>query len=569
MCRLLSIVTTLVIFEAINAIDLPQIRDKSKFVDCIVNHESVKSFKDIASREDIEKVMKLVAKSLFKPKYFLQPVTTAVNLKLISRHLKNQKFYWDIDDSDAQKELHLALLHAASDCIETYVDPQDCLESDHENGRCDPPVFKGEPSWLANVLNFMLVEWPETPSVMISTRQGRALLRRYTEDGIRELECTLTYYKQLKFFRMLIRVIWARRAQLYFDCDNEESFFSNYCYTMEIRIPQTCVCSEDALTYESMNKSPSERDPTIDPVVQRAYLSRHQRPSTGQIDEYDIFAKYETNGMNFSQLYLEIFIDQFYRILFFNLELRLRGIVTDADDNIEGPLDFEVVPENIQAIVHDDAVYGGYLLSLRERLVAVITDTENPIRQNLIRLARPYEEDMVLLFIHALDVGAFSQTTTTTSTTTTSTTTMSSTSEMPIDKKGKIGRLYLNQCGRHFINRPRSEFPESCCFCENENVQLDSNQKMSIASCFQSRYNYLVTSWEDPIFSVCSVKHSTSEWRQQRKVEKYYGFVNYEGHVDSLPLSADESSAVTTAMRSVIDNLKGLDGIQNDLCLHS
>lgn len=101
--------------------------------------------------------------------------------------------------------------------------------------------------------------------------------------------------------------------------------------------------------------------------------------------------------MTSAEYYFENQVNQFYRIIFFFIELRARGISTDKDDIYEGPLPYNVVPKEVQAIIYDNDVYRDYLLSERKMIeILITTETENIFIQNLVETARVYEEDLLM-----------------------------------------------------------------------------------------------------------------------------------------------------------------------------
>lgn len=116
---------------------------------------------------------------------------------------------------------------------------------------------------------------------------------------------------------------------------------------------------------------------------------------------YDLFPPYGTAGMRRADYYFEVHMIQFYRILFFFLELEARGIVTDEDDIFEGSIPFNQVPERIQAILYNDTVYRNYLLT-RRREELRIDDSDNEIRRHLGSALRVREEDLIMLFLRRI-----------------------------------------------------------------------------------------------------------------------------------------------------------------------
>lgn len=243
-------------------------------------------------------------------------------------------------------------------------------------------------------------------------------------------------------------------------------------------------------------------------------LNIHQADRPGFFGEFDIFTEYEINNMTSAAYYFESHNVQFYRILFFFRELRLLGMSTDEQD-VDGTLPTNLVPRRIQEIIYDDNSYSRYLLEERFILEMVVGDVRNVVRQNLAVTARPYEEDMVLLFSPASTSGIARGTSTTT--TTTSTTTLPSTTIIP-DKDAKSGRIRLNQCGRYDESKKaRLLFPERCCTYDNtQSYMMDPHRPTN--SCLQRQYNYSVTNSEEDITLVCSMLRLQKKPRQKQTI---------------------------------------------------
>lgn len=67
------------------------------------------------------------------------------------------------------------------------------------------------------------------------------------------------------------------------------------------------------------------------------------------------------------------------------------------DDTYVGPIPFDVVPEDVQAIVYNDSAYRDYLLA-RRCYELRMSDDENLHARNLVRSERVCEEDLILLY---------------------------------------------------------------------------------------------------------------------------------------------------------------------------
>lgn len=122
-----------------------------------------------------------------------------------------------------------------------------------------------------------------------------------------------------------------------------------------------------------------------------------------------------------------------------------RGIVNDEDDSYNGTIPYDIIPEEIQAIVYNDTAYRNYLLT-RATNELNVTDTKNVFRKNLAISPYINEEDLIMLFLTNIQ----SRVTTTTSATTTTTTIMSTTPDYR--KKSKKSENRFNNHGKHFSN---------------------------------------------------------------------------------------------------------------------
>lgn len=101
------------------------------------------------------------------------------------------------------------------------------------------------------VMDFILVDWPYSLIDMIRTNRGRALLRRFAEDAENALECALDFDDSSNFFRFVIRLLWKRRAQRYFDVHNTVFPYVFHYYTMDHRIPYTYGCTKKFLRFRN------------------------------------------------------------------------------------------------------------------------------------------------------------------------------------------------------------------------------------------------------------------------------------------------------------------------------
>lgn len=520
-------------------------RVKTQFSECI--EKSLRDIRDDLGFETVNDIVSFTEEKIV----LLRPIKLEDLIKFIDG-LKEQPFYRSINSAILRTQLISFIEKALPECYVkgNYDDNGTCKGSNHTERRCDVPRFPDvEAPELAEVLNFMLVDWPETLDVMINSRQGRSLLKKYVKDAQRALECALNLCNNNShFFRAMIRTLWRLRAQIFFNYKNSDHPYVYHRYTENDRTPHTCGCATSIFSSQFWLGNEFERDPPASLQESNRIQNLHIADRPGCYRDDDIFALYQKFGMSASQYYLEKLIDQFYRIQFFFLELRARNIRTDEDDTYNGTLPYDRVPKDIQAIVYDAVAYSNYLLNLRKRLENITINTENVIRRNLVCTARPYEEDMFLLFNIALEDDDYSAnisilTNDTIATTARSPT--SSTTNPNSDTKGKGGRLYVNHCGRHFTNQPPTAFPQSCCMCENESKESDSSDfHMNIVnSCLRSRYNYTVANLMDSVFVACSVICTNQQQQKPKKnYDKNYGYIEDIDYKKLLLFKEDQST---------------------------
>lgn len=193
---------------------------------------------------------------------------------------------------------------------------------------------------------------------------------------------------------------------------------------------------------------------------------------------------------------------------------------SSREDFFDGPLPDTVVPFRLQEILYNDDFYRDYLLHRRN--LEVSSRREPSVTRDLQRTARVREEDLILLrkphFVGGIVVeptySKTEETNTTTSTTTTVRTT--STTRKSQFETSKKGSTWVNEQGKRFLKRPRTEtFPDDCC---DENSMSSYG---SVDSCLRKRYNYNVTNSEDLVFDACSMIRKS----QITNVNKYYGYI--------------------------------------------
>lgn len=331
---------------------------------------------------------------------------------------------------------------------------KNCAYDKSSNNMTDAPIFEGEPPEISNILKYILVDWVFHPFHMVQTRQGRVILRRYANDAFRLLEYAFNIYEDFDLFRLSLRVFWMRRAQEFYDANSPKFPFVLYRYTVDDPRPHTIINSN--IFYKRVSQNFGNRNPPANKSLIDIILNTHSADRPSEAGEFDIFADYEINGMSSAEYYLESHIDQFYRILFFFLELRSRNIVSDEDDKFDGRLPSNVLVEFVQDILYDDNIYRNYL-SWRRYHDVTAGNPQNRIIQNLARTARVREEDLIMLFF--MNTSSTSDTRSSISTTTSTTTTVKSTSTTKQSyEKSKKGSVFVNSSGKHFYREPKATF---------------------------------------------------------------------------------------------------------------
>lgn len=235
------------------------------------------------------------------------------------------------------------------DCLDIVRDSGDNKNIIETNSLSNPrnvPNFVDETPELAEVLDYILVDWPTSLHEMIRSRDGRALLRAYAEESFIALINALRSVSSNNYFRIYLRIMWMHRAEHYFDGYNADLQYIPYRYTLDYPFPHTYL---DINLFNNRSAQVfSDRNPTV-PYLDRI-LNMYARNSPA----------YKRGPMTSSQYYFERHIDQFFRILFFQFELENCNIF---EDNFNGTIPYDVVPEEFQALLYDDEVYRNYIWS--------------------------------------------------------------------------------------------------------------------------------------------------------------------------------------------------------------
>lgn len=383
------------------------------------------------------------------------------------------------------------------------------------------PIEVTESPEIADALDYMLVSWSNDLEHMIQTREGRARLRRYAIYAQAALVRALDVFQDSDIFRSFIQILWMCRVRKLFNQYNVDALHVTYFFNEAEQKVNLIFFGEAEQNLVIRNES--ARSYQI-----RRILNIHLVDLYNLQDDSDIFYEYYVNGMSNVEYYLENHIIEFYRILFFCLELRSRGIHADEDDIYDGPLPYNLVPEQIQRIVYDDDSYRDYLLNERllyDQLSGTIA--KNGFLQLLAANDHVYEENLMMLKLNTPSISGiqFSSSTPTTTTTTTTTTTMksiySSTTENQVSKRK--GDIWMNDYGKYFLKRSKiNEASDSCCDNGGENSNKKNFQNKCADSCNQEYDDYLETN----SFNKDQLLRFTIQTS-----EKYFGYIIFNGNM--------------------------------------
>lgn len=289
-----------------------------------------------------------------------------------------------------------------------------------------------------------------------------------------------------------------RRALLYFDGRNVLFPYIDHRYTMDHPFPHThgnIAVFVDRISANFHDRNTSAIHSETDRILRIHALDTTTNCSRNN----DIFSEYQSLGMSSLEYYYESHSIQFFKIFFFFLELQWGGVETDKDDIWEGPIPFEIIPEDIQAIVYNDTAYREYLL----RRVNNICSNDVESRENVTgrcptRLSNFFEQDLIILIWTSISNIFRTKITSTTTTTRAATTTTEITTTMKKSlKRPRKGSVFVNVYGKHFLKKQKT-FNDECC--ENQNKKSDENGSKKII-------------------------HSTKRLHSMRTYDEYYGYI--------------------------------------------
>lgn len=310
---------------------------------------------------------------------------------------------------------------------------------------------------MTAVLNYMLVSWLISFMRMIQSHKGRSLLRRYANEAQTAFLRSLSIFQDFDIFQSLLRVLWVCRIRRFFNDNDIERLYLTYLY----RSNDTSTQAEGNINLNFEGRGPRNlvrrRQLATQLKVDRI-LNIHFKDRHIDAGDSEIFDDYSRNGMSSAEYYFENHITEFYRVIFFFLELRAAKSVihTDEDDIYKGRLPYELIPDQIQRIVYDDNSYCDYLLverSFYEMLMGA--NAQSSIMQHLTRTSRVYKEDLIMLRTNmaSTSVTQFRRTTLSTVSTTTIKSTISTTEHWPHKRKDIV---WKNEHGKCFSKRVKT-----------------------------------------------------------------------------------------------------------------
>lgn len=306
----------------------------------------------------------------------------------------------------------------------------------------------------------MLVNWPYLGEQMLNLRNRRALLRRYAEESLSILEDAYSSVSRFHF-RSILQVNWSQRVRIFLDGRNTLLPYIDHRYTTEYPFPHTHGSTN--VFIKRRTESLGVRNPAALPSQVYRVLNVHDTSHSGRVESNDIFSYYQRHRMTYADYYFEFHRNTFNRILLFFLELQVHGITSDEDDTYEGPIPFDVVPEEIQAIVYNDTAYHDYL-SMRTHGELIVRSQRWACRRNFGSYNIFREEDLIM-FLRTHIRHSICRTSTATNSTTTTTTTINSgitstTLKYEESKKGK-GNFFKTVAGKCFPTRRKPSHGDS------------------------------------------------------------------------------------------------------------
>lgn len=225
------------------------------------------------------------------------------------------------------------------------------------------PIFESEPRDLANLLDYILVDWTLPLHTMIRSGSGRTTLRNYIKNVQMILNCSLNLIIDRNHIRNLVLRNWMHRAQLYFDV-NAPVHYIIYRYNIE----------RGVFTYFDIKKfsnrislNLNDRNPLVPRSNVDNFLRIHEFDRPPFVED-DFFSNYEQNGMTSAEYYFQTHLDQFYQILLCFQELHKNGIITDLDDIYPDSIPFRLLQKYYQEMLYNDVIYHKIIQRVRLHL---------------------------------------------------------------------------------------------------------------------------------------------------------------------------------------------------------
>lgn len=226
------------------------------------------------------------------------------------------------------KDIKKALLK----CSDTH----DYQVIDRNNDEFTPlPYFAHEPQELSRLLNFILVRWPtkiffehylETPLTGVE-------LRRFSEDALNVIEST---FGSRCDYNML-REMWNFRALLFFDYRDPQVAYIHHGYSSNFSAPYSIDKQQPFV--DRVDTSFEDRMKKLTPDDVNSTLGNIRRPlkSSPADDDKHSFCKdrvhdnYVSCEMTQSDRYFEVQLYNFWKTIFFYLELEDHKLLIDGD----------------------------------------------------------------------------------------------------------------------------------------------------------------------------------------------------------------------------------------------
>lgn len=251
-----------------------------------------------------------------------------------------------------KKHVKLAVEQAIEDC-----------SNDGNINLMSLPYFSGESKEVAELLDFVLVDWEAPPEVLIRSAEGRARLTRYANLGLARLWRALDRSPSTYHLRTVLRALWTRRARRYFDGRTGSQYIPH-------RFVDGNVYTLRDTTYTFLFRRIEDYQ-NRNPPVEQSLLDDLENVYHGSYRSLE-FEEYERNGgMSSADYHIESHVSQFFRILIVIVELERRGISSS-----------EPVPRDLLHALGDELACRNYIIRFMNEELDRDMDHEND-RRNL------------------------------------------------------------------------------------------------------------------------------------------------------------------------------------------